>query len=171
MQSEVLFNMLFNSAHETLEGVMSDVDNTVANWIPEKIVGTIGAQYVHVLTSEDVIINAMLKGGAPLMATSFAGKIGAPSAPELFTWGEWSRTTKVDVAAAKAYAQAVYAATAEYVSSLNAEKLGEVLDLTSAGLGSMPRAALLGIALQQSYVHAGEMSALKGLQGLKGYTV
>ena len=113
MQSEVLFNMLFNSAHETLEGVMSDVDNTVANWIPEKIVGTIGAQYVHVLTSEDVIINAMLKGGAPLMATSFAGKIGAPSAPELFTWGEWSRTTKVDVAAAKAYAQAVYAATAE----------------------------------------------------------
>lgn len=171
MQSEILLNMLFSSAHEVLEGVMQGVDNTIANWVPEKVVATIGAQYVHVLTSEDAIVNAILKGGAPLMATSFAGKIGTATPPELFTWGEWGRTSKVDVAQAKAYAQAVYASTAEYVASLNAEKLGEVLDLTQAGFGKMPRAAVLAIALQQRYVHGGEISALKGLQGLKGYAV
>lgn len=170
MQSEILLNMLFQSAHEILEGVMADVDNTIANWLPDKIVGSIGAQYVHVLTSEDAIINAILKGGAPLMATQFAGKIGTPSAPELFKWGEWGRTTQVDVVAAKAYAQAVYAATSEYVCSLTADQLGEVLDLTQAGLGQMPRAVVLSIALQQPYVHSGEISALKGLQGLKGYS-
>ena len=87
MQSEILLNMLFSSAHEVLEGY--GVDNTVANWLPEKVVDTIGAQYVHILTSEDAIVNAILKGGAPLMATSFAGKIGAAIPPELFKWGEW----------------------------------------------------------------------------------
>jgi len=171
MQSEMLFNLLFKSAHDTLEGVMTDVTDAIANWVPSTVVATIGAQYIHAVTSEDAIVNAILKGGAPLMATTFAGKIGAPSAPELFKWSEWGRTVKVDVTAAKAYAQAVYASTAEYIGSLNAEKLGEVLDLTAAGLGQMPRAAVLSIALMQPYVHGGEISALKGLQGLKGYAI
>jgi hypothetical protein len=171
MKSEVLYNVLFKSAHDSMEEVMADVTDKIANWLPEKIVATIGAQYVHAVTSEDAIVNAILKGGAPLMATKFAGKIGAASAPELFSWGEWGRAVKVDVSAAKAYAQAVYAATAEYVGNLNAKALGEILDLSHMNLGHMPRAAVLSIALTQPFVHSGEISALKGLQGLKGYAM
>lgn len=169
MQTQALYALLFKTANDHLEATMADVTDAVANWLPAQTVSTIGAQYVHLVTSEDGIINGVLKGGAPLLATAFAGKIGAATAPQTFTWGDWGRSTKINLAEARAYAQAVYASVNEYVSQQTAESLGEILDLTAAGFGAMPRAAVLEIALRQSYVHAGEISVLKGLQGLKGY--
>ncbi|MFN8371583.1 MAG: DinB family protein [Anaerolineae bacterium] len=171
MQSEALYTLLFKTANEHLEATVADVNDDVANWVPEKTVASIGAQYVHILTSMDAIVNALLKGGAPLMATTFAGKIGAAEAPQLFTWGEWGRSSKVNLAQARAYAQAVYASIYDYLSGQTDESLAETVDLTGAGLGVMPRAVVLEIALRQPYVHAGEISALKGLQGMKGYPV
>ncbi len=169
MQSEAVFQMLFQAAHEQMEAVMTDVTDSIAHVVPPGVVSSIGAQYVHALTSEDFVINVALKGGAPLLATTFAGKIGSADVPQLFTWGQWGRTVKVDVAQAKAYAQAVYASAREYLTTLTPAQVGEVVDLTQMGLGQMPRAALLNIALQQVLSHSGEISALKGLQGLKGY--
>jgi hypothetical protein len=171
MQSQALYALLFKTANDHLEATMADVTDAVANWVPAQTVATIGAQYVHLVTSEDVIVNGLLKGGAPLLATTFAGKIGAATAPQLFTWGDWGRSTKVNIAEARAYAQAVYASVDAYVNAQTAESLGEIVDLSAAGLGAMPRAVVLEIALRQPYVHAGEISALKGLQGLKGYPI
>lgn len=171
MQTEALYSLLFKTANDHLEATLDGVDDALANQVPEKTVGTIGAQYVHILTSEDAIINGLLKGGAPLFASTFAGRIGAPQAPQLFTWGEWGRTTQVNLAEARAYAQAVYASVYAYLAGQTAATLGEIVDLTQAGLGQMPRAVVLEIALRQPYVHAGEISALKGLNGLKGYPI
>jgi hypothetical protein len=171
MQTEALYTLLFKTANDHLEATLADVTDELANTVPEKVVATIGAQYIHILTSEDAIVNALLKGGAPLFATQFAGKIGTAQPPELFTWGEWGRTSKVNLAEARTYAQAVYSSVYEYLSAQTAASLGEIVDLTAAGLGQMPRAVVLEIALRQPYLHAGEISALKGLHGLKGYPI
>ena len=168
MQTQALYALLFKTANDHLEATMADVTDAVANWLPEKTVASIGAQYIHILTSEDVIINALLKGGAPLMASTFAGKIGSEP-PQLFTWGEWGRSVKVDLAAARQYAQAVYASVEAYLNTQTADSLAETVDLTGAGLGVMPRAVVIELALRQPYLHGGEISALKGLQGLRGY--
>jgi hypothetical protein len=169
MQSPAVFQMMFQLAHEQLEAVMADVTSEVAHYLPAGVVSSIGAQYIHAVTSEDAIVNAILKQGAPLMATEFAGRIGSTEAPQLFTWGEWGRTVKADVAQAKAYAQGVYASTQAYVATLTPEAVGEMLDLTQMGMGMVPRAGLLYQALQQILIHTGEISTIKGLQGLKGY--
>ena len=169
METQVLYAALFKTANDHLEAIMSDVTEEVANWLPEGIVSSIGAQYVHIITSEDAIVNLLLKGDAPMMATTHAGKIGTEEPPELFTWGQWGRTSPVNLEEARTYAQAVYASVNEYLATQTADSLAEMVDLTSVGFGLMPRHVVLELALRQPYIHGGEISAVKGLQGLKGY--
>jgi hypothetical protein len=52
-------------------------------------------------------------------------------------WEEWSKRVQVDLDEARAYAQAVYAAVDDYLSTLNDEDLNKEADLSVAGLGKM----------------------------------
>jgi hypothetical protein len=44
---------------------------------PTGTANPLGVIYVHVLTSEDGVINARLKGSAPLRVINWAGQVGA----------------------------------------------------------------------------------------------
>ena len=83
---------------------------------------------------------------------------------------EWARRVQVDLPAARQYAQAVYASTDEYLAGLSDESLDQVLDLSAKGFGAKPVAWVFS-ALVISHLNnmAGEISALKGVQGAKGY--
>jgi hypothetical protein len=167
-----LLQLQFKSAHDFLENTLGSAAAEVINHVPDApLLSTIGAQYLHILTTEDVIFNVVLSSGVPLLATTFVGKIGATEPPNLFTWHQWGRTHRVDLEAARVYAQAVYTATDAYLATVTPESLETIIDLTSIGFGQMPRAALITIALQNIYTHTGEISTLKGLQGLKGYPI
>ena len=55
-------------------------------------------------------------------------------------------------------------------ASLTPEDLDREIDLTSWGMGMVPLGAFIGaITLANTNWHCGEISLLKGLQGLKGY--
>lgn len=164
--------------HELLEGTMADVTGEQAHWIPPGKALPIGANYAHVVTSEDGIVNGMFRGGAPLYASSFAGKTGLselppapdPKNPKFPDWSEWSRTVTVDLPALRKYAQAVYASTDEYLASLRGKDLDRTVDLSNLGLGKRTLLYVIdnGI-LGNGFVHCGEIACLKGLQGKKGY--
>ena len=81
----------------------------------------------------------------------------------------WSRRVTVDLPALRRYGQAVYAATDEYVASLTPEALARPLDLSALGLGQQSVMFVLTALLVNASMHCGEISCLKGLQGLKGY--
>jgi hypothetical protein len=167
-----LLQLQFKAAHDFLEGTLGAITAEAVNRVPDaELLSSIGAQYLHILTTEDVVFNVVLTGGAPLLATTFAGKIGASEPPHLFTWHAWGRSHRVDLAAARADGQAVYAATDSYLGNVSPESLDTIIDLTSIGFGSVPRASLITLALQNIYTHTGEISTLKGLQGLKGYPI
>lgn len=149
----------------TIEGVTNDV----AHWVPPGTAHPIGALYTHVLVAEDMIVNAMLKGGAPLLGSTFAGKTGT-SDPQFMLTPEWSRALKVDMPALREYAKAVYAATDAYVDSLTEADLENTRDLSQFGMGVRTVGWML-MALVAGHANnlAGEISVTKGLQGLKGY--
>ena len=127
----------FNSAHETLEKMMSDVTADQAHWTPPGIANPLGATYAHIVASEDGVFNGIFKGGAPLMASSHAGKTGLSELPpQGFEWAEWGRNVQVDLPALKAYAQAVYAATDVYLGTLSDSDLGNEIDLSALGAGN-----------------------------------
>lgn len=77
---------------------------------------------------------------------------------------------KVDLEALRKYAQAVYAASDEYLASLTDNDLNHPVSLSALGLGGSTVGYVLtnGI-LGNAFSHSGEISCLKGLQGKRGY--
>ena len=156
-------------AHEFLEMVTADVTPEQAHWCPPGIANPLGALYAHAVLAEDGVINGMLKGSAPLFASTWAGKTGV-SDPQFQMTLEWAQGLKVDLPTFRQYAQAVYTATNDYLASLTDESLSRQIDLSNVGLGQKPLSWYLN-ALVISHLNnmIGEISCLKGLQGAKGY--
>lgn len=156
-------------SHEWLEGTMADVSQEIAARLPPGKAHPIGERYAHLVQSEDVLVNAVCKGGAPLMATSWAGRTGTTDNYMQATY-EKARTAKVDLAALRRYAQAVYAASDEYLASLNEPNLEQTRDMSGAGMG-LPTVAWILSHLVMGHVRdvMGEISAVKGVHGGKGY--
>ncbi|MGB3399654.1 MAG: DinB family protein [Candidatus Deferrimicrobiaceae bacterium] len=166
------------SGIELVEGTMADVTPEQAHWIPPGVALPIGASYAHVVVGQDSVINGMLKGGAPLFASSWAGKTGLSELPPdvdpkkqgLPDWSAWSRKVKVDLPVFRKYAQAVYAVSDEYLATLRGKDLDRPVDLTVLGFGQSTMGFLINNAvLGHAFTHCGEISCLKGLQGKKGY--
>jgi hypothetical protein len=160
----------FETMHQFLEGTLEGVTAEQARWRPPGLAHTIGATYGHVVFTEDAVINAVVRGGAPLMAARFPGKTGASEPPPPGTnWAEWAGRVEVDLAAMREYGHAVYAATDGYLESLADEELSREVDMGPAG--RLPLGRLLTIMMGNVAWHTGEIACLKGLQGAKGYSV
>lgn len=160
-----------NTAHDWLEGTMADVTPTMANFVPPGQAHSVGTRYAHAIVAEDTMTHAMLQSGAPLYTTTLAGKTGVADPAKAFESPlEWSRKEKVDIDALKSYAQAVYKATDDYVSKLKDSDLDKEVDLTQVGFGKWSQGAfLITFLMGHARDLMGEISAIKGVQGAKGY--
>ncbi len=159
----------FAVARNWFEGTMQDVTPELAHWQPPGKTQSIAANYIHVLTAEDFLMNGIVRGSAPLMASSFAGKTGFSEAPPPGNRDEWASQVRVDLDAARAYAQAVYASTSAYLDTATDEDLSRIVDMSAVGFGDQPVSFLIGLLLLNIHNHCGEISAIKGINGLQGY--
>jgi hypothetical protein len=164
-----LLRSSFDSAHEWLEGTLSDVDNEVANHVPPGLSASVGANYIHHLTTEDFLLKYLTRG-TPLMGAEWAGRTGASTMPPPGDWSEWGKTVQVDMPTAREYAKAVYAATDDYLASLSDADLDAPANISELGFPPMSVGRFLGgMILINAGAHCGEISVIKGLQGLRGY--
>jgi hypothetical protein len=159
----------FKFARNWFEGTMQGVTPELAHWQAGGKTQPIGANYIHVLTSEDLLMNAVIRGDVPLMASTYAGKAGFNEAPPPGNRDDWASNIKVDLDAARGYAQAVYAATDAYLASASDDDLNRIVDLNAMGFGMQPVSFVLDLLLLNIHNHCGEISCLKGLKGLQGY--
>ena len=158
------------AAHDVLEGTMQGVTPEMAAWQPPGTANSLGATYAHVVVSEDGLLNGMGCGIMPLMAGSWAGKTGLSEPPPLDgKWHEWGQRLTVDVDALRAYAQAVFTASDEYLASISDSDLDQMHDFSALGFGQQSLGWLCSILIANVQWHTGEVSCLKGLQGEKGY--
>lgn len=175
MDSISLLREQLRAAHEYLDGTMADVTPEQLHWIPPGRATPLGANYLHLIQTEDQIIQIALQGKEALADGPWAGKIGASEPMPMPPWEEadymaWSRRVQIDMPAMLDYAKAVYAASDDYIATLNPEDLDTIPDLSSVGIGQVKLSWILS-----RYVvgHAdnicGEASALKGFQGARGY--
>jgi hypothetical protein len=155
--------------HQLVEMVMADVTPEQAHLQPGGSAHSIAAIYAHAVLAEDGVINGLLRGAPPLFAGEWAATCGVP-APNMALSPEWSRALRVDLDALRRYSQAVNAATRSYLDTLAPAGLDEMRDLSAQGLGRRSVGWMLN-ALVAGHLNnmAGELSCLKGLQGLKGY--
>lgn len=159
----------FKQSHDWFKGTISEsITEEQVHYQPAGKPVPIGAQFIHVVTTEDFLVH-LAQGKDPLMATDYAGKIGVSDMPPQGDWAEWAKSVKVDTAQALAYADAVFSSNEAFIGSLDDATLESEIDLSAVGFGKMPVYAALSILLLNTYSHAGEISVIKGLQGLTGY--
>jgi hypothetical protein len=150
----------------TLEGLTQEQ----ANWIAPGRSAPIAAQYAHHLLGLDFLFLGFVRQGAPLAASSFAGKTGLSEPyPAEGDWYDWARKVQIDWDALRKYAQAVYTAFDGQLARLTDEDLAKPIDMTSVGFGQETVGSFLTTMLIHGGVHTGEIAVIKGLQGMKGY--
>ena len=161
-----------DSAHYVLEGTMGDVTDEVANAPAPGRANPVGSCYAHAVIAEDAIVNGMLAGRAPLLMATWAGRTGVDKPMPMpgmveGDLGEWYHTVRVNVAACREYAKAVATSAAEYISGADDATLNRVID---SPFGTYPLSVFFQIfVVGHLNSLAGEVSAIKGAQGLKGY--
>lgn len=130
---------------------------------------SIAAIYLHAAQSEDYLVNASLRG-LPLLfeRDGWAAKFGCDLPEETGLSDALSAAMPAaDMAALRAYAQQVYAATDDYLGGLSDTDLDGTT--TFGPVGEMRIGAFLGnVVVWHAIQHSGEICALKGLLGKRG---
>ena len=157
------------SAHELFAATLSGLTLEQAHHDAGGNTVPIVAHFGHVVVFEDMIVNGLLKGGAPLLTGGATGFSEQP--PQQPPWDAWGRKVKVDMTQAMAYAMKVTSSAEAYVATLDDAALAKPLDLSMIGQGMQTVGFMLSALVLNLYVHTGEISCLKGLQRLKGYPI
>jgi hypothetical protein len=152
--------------HRLLELAIGDCPpEMLANQLPGATINTIGAIYAHSVFSEDGLFHALIRGGTPVYyAQGWAQKVGLDM-PQGGLEPEWHPA--LDLATFREYAAAVYKETDDFLANATDADMEKIVD---AGFAPpMPVGAFIAnIGVWHIATHQGEISALKGVQGVNG---
>ncbi|MBP9718945.1 MAG: hypothetical protein KBD46_00585 [Candidatus Levybacteria bacterium] len=165
-----LLRLQFKSAHDTQEATMADVLAPVAHFTEVGKALPIGAAYAHSVISEDVILSSMVRQRTPLSSMHANTGLSQPM-PSFSEWEkheQWAKTVKIDLEQFRVFAKEIYAETDAYLATLEEEDLDREIDLGAFGKHTLAF-VLTNFFLLHIANLTGEISAAKGIQGLKGY--
>jgi hypothetical protein len=171
MNTVELIQYSLDNAFGILGQVVADLTQEQADWTPPGIANPIGATYWHAVSGADEVVCKWIRGQEPLhQKGGWQGKVLTVSAPEPGPGGDYlayMRAIRVDVPALHEYARAVAEAIQEWLASLAPEDLERELEtpIGKLDVGQM----LETFVIWHINAHCGEISALKGCQGVKGY--
>jgi uncharacterized damage-inducible protein DinB len=156
MNTVELLQFSLEAAFDILSWVTADLTQEQADWRPPGTASTIGSVYSHILTYVDYYVQNYGIEGKPQPETVESRP------PEL-----WMQDAQRDLSELHAYAGQVRRTAQNWLSSLTPQDL-ERKTRTTAGEINEGQALELFVIWHIS-AHCGEISALKGCQGLKGY--
>jgi len=152
--------------HGTLEAAIGDCPaEVVANKLPGAKINSIGAIYAHTVMGEDGLLNGLVRGGTPVYyARGWAEKVGL-GMPRGTMEPDWK--VDYDLELFREYARDVYKTTYDYLETVSDDELDRVIE--SGFAPPMPvRSFIADLLAWHVATHQGEISALKGVQGLEG---
>jgi hypothetical protein len=136
-----------------------------AKKFPGSTVNSIGAIYAHAVFSEDGLLNGLIRGQTPVYYDGgWAEKIGLDM-PQGSLEPDWNPDLDLDTF--RQYAAAVYKTTDDHLAGVTDADMEKVVD---AGFAPpMPASTFISnVLVWHVATHQGEISALKGVQGLNG---
>jgi hypothetical protein len=157
------------NAFAILSQVTEDLTQEQADWTPPGIANPIGATYWHTIEGADYIVHKWMAGQTPLCESAgWKEKVLLVPGPESETMTlEQMQAIRVDLPALHQYAEATAEALQAWLGSLCAEDLERKLQspIGELSVGQM----LETFVIWHINAHCGEISALKGCLGVKGY--
>ncbi|MFN2114162.1 MAG: DinB family protein [Anaerolineae bacterium] len=159
----------FRASHYWFDQTTVDVTDEQATYRPPGRVSSIAQLAAHIAQSEDMAIQQLAQGRPTLWESgNWEEQTGVPNALRLSNEADAQFTS--GVSALKPYADAVFAATDEYLGGLSDADLDREIDMSPFGMEAMRLGDVLTlIPLGNTFAHTGEISAIKGLQGAQGY--
>ena len=171
MNTVELTQYSLDNAFDILAQVVGDLTQEQADWLPPGCANPIGASYWHAVSGADEVICRWVLGKEPLnLREGWRQKALAVSAPEPEGgegWLAWMQTVRVDLPALHEYAKATAAMLKGWLEKLTPEDL-ECKINTPIGEFNVAQVIETFIVWHIN-AHCGEISALKGCQGAKGY--
>lgn len=161
----------FGGAHMWYLGTTADVTAEQVNSAPRGLGHPIGEHMAHILQCEDFMCNTLIQGKPTLWEEErWSDQVGGELVVDLPVPGsaECAHYAPVGLAA---YAMAVFANTDSFLDGLTENDLECELNLVDLGFpNNMSMGAFLTtLLLGNTYAHTGEISALKGMLGSRGY--
>lgn len=167
MDSLTLLKKQFSNLREMADIALNGLTTETLNWTPSGTANSIGVNLLHMVGGEDYFINVLLRKQELVWNSAWAEKIGVPlppgGAPE--TWTQ-AKAARLPLEPVKAYCQAVWSAREAYLAQLSLDDLDQPVDIFGQP-GTV--AEMLAMTISHSSTHLGEISTLKGLQGLTGW--
>lgn len=146
---------------------MQEITEEHLNCVPPGTANVISAILLHQAGTEDRIIQRALRGEPTLWERDgWAEKTSVATMPGRAGGWEELKTQTVALAPIRAYAAAVQEATETYLASLTDEALSREVPWPFGG--TRAAADMLALLVVHTVFHAGEVSALKGVQGAAG---
>jgi hypothetical protein len=171
MNTVELIQYSLGNAFDILGQVVADLTQEQADWTPPGIANPIGATYWHAISSVDDIVCQWIRGEDPLrQKDSWQEKVLTVSVSEPGYGGDYlayMQAIRVDVAVLHAYAKAVAEAAQVWLASFTPQDLERELETPVGKLGVGQ--VLETFVIWHINAHCGEISALKGCLGAKGY--
>jgi hypothetical protein len=164
-----LLKFAVGNAFGILGQVTADLTQEQADWVPPGIANPIGATWWHVVSGTDVIVHKWCAGQAPILESAgWQDKVLLASGPEAEgETREHMLSIQVDLPALHAYTEAVAEAVQAWLSTQSPEDLEGKIETS---YGEYNLGGLLEIfVMWHINAHCGEIAALKGCQGVKGY--
>jgi hypothetical protein len=151
-----------NDAHRMGDIAMDGLTPEVAHFEAGGTTNNI-AQLMTLLTASEDSAVARLKGGdSILQSQNWYGRTGIPEGPRAF----WQKGWSLELAAFGEYRDLVKAAATEYFQNIDASDLDREVEWFN---GPRPASTIIQVIIVNHMLgHSGEISALKGVQGLKG---
>jgi hypothetical protein len=155
MNTIELLQFSLGFAFDILGQVTADLTQEQADWRPPGDASTIGAIYSHTITHTDFIVQKVCIG------KNYTILVDPP--PEKITMQD----VQVDLPALHEYARNVRTAAQDWLASLSPADLEQTVE-TAFGKFNLGQ-FLDAYIIWHINAHCGEISALKGCQGAKGY--
>jgi uncharacterized damage-inducible protein DinB len=148
------------------DAAMAGVTDEQFNWLPPGTMNPIKSTLLHTVGGEDLFCQLIIQGRPPLWATGgWAGRVGLAQTPGGGQGWEEARNTALALAPVLAYAAAVRDATHEYLARLTEDELDRRVNFFGR---ESSVADVLARFVSHTACHAGEIAAVKGMQGLQG---
>jgi hypothetical protein len=159
-------HQLIEAAHGQTDDTMKDTTVEQFNWTPPGTANPISAVFVHLLNSEDFFVQNIIQEKPQLWDTGdWSEKTGVKNTPGYGdNWDEFKHAS-LALDPVLAYQQVVRAATDSYLDKITPDDLERKVKFAG---GESTVAAVLILLASHTLCHAGEIAALKGVQGTKG---
>jgi hypothetical protein len=170
MKANDLISESIRDSANLLKSMTDDMSNDELHWNPPGTAHSVAATYAHAALATDWQLHTVIQGGQPWYEGDWAGRSGVSESQPHQT-KEWAKSVRIDREAFEPYTQAVFAAIGDYCDDLSEEALEQTVDMSNIGFGE-PSLGWFFSHLVVNHLNqlAGEIAAVKGAQGLTGYS-